>query len=96
MVFLDQMLRSQKSDLRIDELVLSHGAQQTAPCASDIEADFDLLVLGARTDQGPIEFNPPHARPLPAGTCLIVMGDQQNIDRVKSVWETQPAENSGG
>ena len=51
--------------------------------ASGLKDKYGLLVLGARLEDGDIEFNPPVDRVLLPGKTLIVMGDVDDIARAR-------------
>ena len=83
--FLDRMLRSSRGNLRIHELTVSENSpfnqKEIGQCG--LEERYGLLVLGAKNKANEIEFNPPPARVLTAGTTLIVMGAVEQIARAQ-------------
>lgn len=83
--FLDSMLRSEKTHLRIHQITISGKsvALEKKISESGIKDKFDLLILGARQRGGEIEFNPSPSMVLKEGITLIVMGDVDNIARAK-------------
>jgi voltage-gated potassium channel len=90
--FLDRMLRSRHGNLRIHELAISESSDIVGKKISEsgLKDKFDLLVLGRRYATEEIEFNPSHLQVIEAGMKLIVMGEIENIDRVKKAF--QPAD----
>ena len=50
---------------------------------SGLKDKFDLLILGARSPDGVIEFNPSPSRTITEGMTLIVMGSIDNIIKVR-------------
>ena len=83
--FLDNMLRSERGDLRISQICIedrSFLAGKTI-MKSGLRDQFNLLVLGIRRSDGKFEFRPPSSFVLEAGMTLIVMGDFDNIDRAR-------------
>ncbi|MCD6584432.1 MAG: potassium channel protein [Desulfobacteraceae bacterium] len=83
--FLDQMLRSGDGNLRIHDLTISDQSDfsKKTLMASNIKNRFNLLVLGTKTPDGEITFNPPPDYLLEQGTTLILMGDIKNIQRAR-------------
>lgn len=83
--FLDKMLRSEKGNLRIHEIVISSqsGVVGKKISGSGLKDKFDLLILGAKDPGEEIEFNPSADRQIKEGMTLIVMGNIDNIVRVK-------------
>ena len=83
--FLDNMLRSERGELRINQLDV-HGNSSLAGktiMKSGLRDQFNLLLLGVRRKDGGFEFRPPSSFVLEAGMTLIVMGDIENIDRAR-------------
>jgi voltage-gated potassium channel len=80
--FLDNMLRSERGELRIHQIAV----KQSSPIAgkpiieSGLRDQFNLLLLGVRHQNGEFEYRPPSSFVLQAGMALIVMGDIENID----------------
>jgi voltage-gated potassium channel len=83
--FLDQMLRSEKGNLRIHEIVITKtsGVLGKKIIQSGLKDKFDLLILGAKSPDGRIEFNPSPSRTIAEGMTLIVMGSIENIEKVR-------------
>ena len=83
--FLDSMLRSKRSNLRIHEIVVTgnSGLAEKSLHASNIKDKYNLLVLGARYRDNEIEFNPSPAQILKVGMILIVMGEIDQIARAR-------------
>ena len=83
--FLDSMLRSSRGNLRIDEISIAENSPLLKKKLIDagFKQKFDLLVLGVRNNNKEIEFNPDPARILASGETLIVMGEVENITRVR-------------
>lgn len=84
--FLDNMLRSERGELRINQLDV-HGSSTLVGKAimkSGLRDQFNLLLLGVRLKDGEFEFRPPSSFVLEAGMTLIVMGDIENIDRARA------------
>jgi voltage-gated potassium channel len=79
--FLDSMLRSRRGNLRIHQLTISSGSTivDKSLAEADLVTRYGLLVLGARSTTGEVEFNPSPRQQLSAGTTLIVMGDVEDI-----------------
>jgi len=83
--FLDSMLRSSRGNLRIHEINVSENSSLVNKNIIDagFNQEFELLVLGVRNINKEIEFNPPPTRLLASGETLIVMGEVENITRVR-------------
>ncbi len=83
--FLDKMLRSEKGDLRIHEIIIGEKSDITGKkiCDSGLKDKFDLLILGAKNSLGEIEFNPSPKRIISEGMTLIVMGKIDDIVKIK-------------
>lgn len=83
--FLDRMLRSKQGNLRIHQMAVREKSAITGKNLeeSELKAKFDLLILAIRHDDGKIEFNPHPSQVLNAGMTLIIMGDVENIARVR-------------
>ncbi len=83
--FLDSMLRSKGTHLRIHQITISEKSAALGKKIdeSGIKDKFDLLILGSRQRGGEIEFNPSPSMVLKDGITLIVMGKVDNIIRAK-------------
>jgi voltage-gated potassium channel len=86
--FLDRMLRSSRGDLRIHELTVSENSKfsQKEIRECGLGERYGLLVLGAKTQNNDIEFNPAPTQKLTAGTTLIVMGAVGQIAKAKDAF----------
>ena len=80
--FLDNMLRSERGDLRIHQISVSGNSTLAGKTImkSGLRDQFNLLVLGVRRKDGGFEFRPPSSSVLETGMTLIVMGDIDNIN----------------
>lgn len=83
--FLDSMLRSSRGNLRIHEINIAEKSPLVDKNIIDagLKQEFELLILGIRNKNRDIEFNPPPERLLASGETLIVMGEVENITRVR-------------
>ena len=83
--FLDSMLRSSRGNLRIHEVSIAADSTWVDKSIIDagLQQKYELLVLGIRNNRQEIEFNPPPTHVLAAGETLIVMGEVENITRVR-------------
>jgi len=85
--FLDQMLRDENRNLRIEE---AHVDQGSAFDGADVESlrlheyGAGLLLLAMRTRDGTYLFNPPAATAVNGGCHLIVMGDPPSVLRLQA------------
>jgi voltage-gated potassium channel len=83
--FLDNMLRSERGELRINQIAVNGNSTLAGKTImkSGLRDQFNLLLLGVRRKDGEFEFRPPSSFVLEAGMILIVMGDIENIDRAR-------------
>lgn len=83
--FLDSMLRSSRGNLRIHEISVAEKSPllQKNIIDSGLKQKYNLLVLGIRNNNKEIEFNPEPSRLLASGETIIVMGEVENITRVR-------------
>ena len=83
--FLDSMLRSSRGNLRIHEIRIAEKSPLLEKNIIDagLKQKFDLLVLGIKNNNNEMEFNPDPTRMLATGETLIVMGEVENITRVR-------------
>jgi len=84
--FLDQMLRDENRNLRIEEVRVEQGS---AFDGTDVESlrlheyGTGLLLLAMRSRDGSYLFNPPAATQVTGGCHLIVMGDPPSVLHVQ-------------
>jgi voltage-gated potassium channel len=80
--FLDNMLRSERGELRIHPIAVKKNADLVGKpiLESGLRDRFNLLLLGVRKEEGEFEFRPPSSFVIEAGMTLIVMGDIENIN----------------
>lgn len=83
--FLDNMLRSERGELRIHQIAVNGNSTLAGKTImkSGLRDRFNLLLLGVRRQEGEFEFRPPSSFVLEAGMTLIVMGDIENINRAR-------------
>ena len=83
--FLDNMLRSERGELRIHQIVVNGNSTLVGKSImkSGLRDDFNLLLLGVQRQEGGFEFRPPSSFILEAGMTLIVLGDIENINRAR-------------
>ena len=81
-VFLDNMLRSERGELRIHPIAVKKDSDLAGKpiLQSGLRDRFNLLLLGVRKKGGEFEFRPPSTFVIEAGMTLIVMGDIENIN----------------
>lgn len=86
--FLDKMLRSAKGTLRINEITMDEktGIVGRKISESGLKGKYDLLILGAKTREGEIEFNPAPSKVISEGMTLIVMGMVDDIVKLKKTF----------
>jgi len=83
--FLDNMLRSERGELRIHQITVNCNSNLCGKpiMQSGLRDDFNLLLLGVRRKDGDFEFRPPSSFILEADMTLIVLGDIDNILRAR-------------
>ncbi len=83
--FLDKMLRNEKDNLRIHEIIITEKSNIIGKKISEsgLKDKFDLLILGAKNKIGEIEFNPPPFTCITDGMTLIVMGKMDDIIKIR-------------
>lgn len=83
--FLDNLLRSERGELRIHQVPVKADSILTGKTImkSGLRDQFNLLLLGVRRKDGEFEFRPPSSFVLESGMTLIVMGDIDNITRAR-------------
>jgi len=84
--FLDQMLRDEDRNLRIEEVRVEQGSALDARQVESLrlhEYGTGLLLLALRTRDNGYVFNPPASTPVNGGCHLIVMGDPASVARLQ-------------
>ena len=83
--FLDSMLRSTRGDLRIHQINVSDQSPLVGKTLIEggLKQDYELLVLGVRHRNRDMAFNPSPQLVLEKGMTLIVMGEVDNIAKVR-------------
>ena len=84
--FLDQMLRDENRNLRIEEVRVEQGSKLDGRQVDALhlhEYGTGLLLLAMRLRDGSYLFNPPAATPINGGCHLIVMGDPMSVGRMQ-------------
>ena len=86
--FLDSMLRSSQGNLRIHQVVVTTSATVAGKSIADsgLKDKHGLLVLGSKLPGQEIKFNPVSSEILKPGMTLIVMGNVENIAKVKKTF----------
>lgn len=85
--FLDQMLRDENRNLRIEEVRVEKGSSFDGTDVESLrlhEYGTGLLLLAMRTRDGNYLFNPPAITEVNGGCYLIVMGDPASVLRVQT------------
>jgi voltage-gated potassium channel len=85
--FLDNLLRSERGELRIHQVAVSSGSPLVGKpiLQSGLRDQFNLLLLGVRYKNGEFEYRPPSSFVMEAGMTLIVLGDIENINRAREM-----------
>ncbi len=85
--FLDQMLRDENRNLRIEEVLVEQGSALDAHHVASLrlhEYGTGLLLLAMRTRAGDYIFNPPASTAVQGGCYLIVMGDPASVTHLQT------------
>jgi voltage-gated potassium channel len=83
--FLDQMLRDENRNLRIEEVRVEQGSALDGRPVEALrlhEYGTGLLLLALRGRDASYVFNPPAATPVNGGCHLIVMGDPASVNHL--------------
>jgi voltage-gated potassium channel len=83
--FLDQMLRDKDKNLRLEEAIIPEKSNMVGLALKDtpIRRETRLLVVAVRTEDRSFVYNPDPDLVLRAGTTLIVMGETENIKKLR-------------
>lgn len=84
--FLDQMLRDENRNLRIEEVLVEQGGSLDGRQVEALrlhEYGTGLLLLAMRARDGSYVFNPPASTVVNGGCHLIVMGDPASVTRLQ-------------
>lgn len=84
--FLDMMLRDPKHVLRIEEALVQPGASLAGKTLAEagIRRVADVLVVALRGADGQYHFNPGAETVLRVGSTLIVLGEREEIARLRA------------
>jgi len=85
--FLDQMLRDENRNLRIEEVRVEQGSKLDGRQVDSLhlqEYGSGLLLLAMRARDGAYLFNPPPATLVNGGSHLIIMGDPASVARMQA------------
>ena len=85
--FLDEMLRDQKGNWRIEEVVVGEGSDLVGRrlLEADLGRRFDVAVLAARDRAGEHTYNPGADFLIEEETALIVLGRLEKVGELKKV-----------
>jgi voltage-gated potassium channel len=83
--FLDQMLRDKDRNLRLEEAVIPAASNMVGVALKDtpIRRETRLLVVAVRDEDRTFTYNPEPDLVLRGGTTLIVMGETENIRKLR-------------
>jgi len=84
--FLDLMLRDKKKNHRIEEVTLPAGSSLIGKQLSDsrIRSATNLLIIALRDEKGDFVFNPRPTETLMAGMALIVLGETDQVLKLRA------------
>lgn len=85
--FLDQMLRDKSRNLRIEEAVVPKGSSFAGLPLKDtpIRRETRLLVVAVRDSDRNFVYNPDPEHIVEAGSTLIVMGEAENVAKLRKL-----------
>lgn len=85
--FLDIMLRDPKHVLRIEEATVSQASPLAGRTLGEaaLRKVCDVLVVAVRDAEGKYKFNPGAEQALKAGSTLIVLGEREEIAKLRAV-----------
>jgi len=85
--FLDQMLRDKSKNLRIEEAQVQEGSEFCGRALKDtpIRRETSLLVVAVRDAARNFLYNPDPEYIVEAGTTLIVMGEAENVAKLRKL-----------
>ena len=72
-------------NIELDELILPKNSLLVGKSIRDcgIHHDFGILILAIKTPAGELQLNPPTNRPLAASETLTLMGEAQQIEKLR-------------
>ena len=87
--FLDQMLRDKDKNLRMEEIVIPEKSSFAGTALKDtpIRRETRLLVIAVRDQDRQFLYNPEPEHVLVAGSTLIVMGEANNVAKLRQMLE---------
>jgi voltage-gated potassium channel len=85
--FLDQMLRDKSKNLRIEEAVVPKGSAFAGKALKDtpIRKETRLLVVAVRDTERNFVYNPDPDHVVVEGATLIVMGEAENVSKLRKL-----------
>jgi voltage-gated potassium channel len=85
--FLDQMLRDKSKNLRIEEAIVPKGSQFAGKALKDtpIRRETRLLVVAVRDAERNFVYNPDPDHVVEEGATLIVMGEAENVAKLRKL-----------
>ncbi len=91
--FLDHMLRDKDKNLRIEEVGVPAKSSWVGTPLKDtpIRRETRLLVVAVRDTERQFLYNPDPEHVLEAGSTLIVMGEAENVSKLRSLIDSSSA-----
>jgi voltage-gated potassium channel len=85
--FLELATESAHVDLQIEETRISDKSPLAGSTLKDsrLRQDLGVIVVAIKKPSGQMQFNPPYDAALEAGDILIVIGDQEHLDRLQTL-----------
>ena len=86
--FLDNLLRSERGELRIHQITVNSNSPLAGKqiFESGLRDRFNLLLLGVRYANNEFEYRPSSSFLIKEGMTLIVLGDIENINRARDTF----------
>jgi voltage-gated potassium channel len=83
--FLDDMMRDDRSPMRIEEVTIKGGSELEGKTLRDarIRDRYGMSVLAVRPDGGAWIYNPEAGQALTAGMVLVVLGSTEQVDELR-------------
>jgi voltage-gated potassium channel len=89
--FFDEMLRDKKS-LQLEEIAIKRSSPYIGRPIADlpIRHEADVLVLAVKGNEG-FRYNPPTSHVMEGGSVLVVLGDADEVGKLRRIVETGAA-----
>lgn len=87
MDFIEIATAGQNLELQLEEIIVSRASRLAGLSLeqTEIRKEFGLIIVGIRSGQAPMLFNPPAETPISAGDTLIALGPQPSIVKLEKI-----------